>query len=1341
MTVTTPIAFYDDLDATLPTNNGRSPTTYGGDGSNTTTFIPNTVSTGTELTFVYRPDYDLAAGSVVILKFPTGFELPMIGFTCFINYSNAETCYTYPDSRWIIFTSTVTALTKATEYTFTIKGINTPKARLDPRAPLDVVSVLATTHKESEYVKFEDMSDFDLGTISPATVTANYYEAKRVDVTYTWVFMLANDIAQGGKIVMTFPSANYVLTTSPSPECTVAGTLFQIDDATPISCAFVANYVTISNFAAYVGGGFITVNVLHVLNPAEALTTGTFTIESYDANNLLQDGNYVIDGVNITNQLDTGRIVHVSFGADPSNGSLSADYTISFTPQNDYPAGTQILIDFPSAEFTSLASAQTCGISGGLTTIASCVGNNASRITVTTDEAYTKGTDLSITIYGLTNFGAKIQSGIITLEVKYSDQIIDESPDSEDNRRFTTTAVTTALSITGITYDIVTAAEEATYTFKAWAANAFTTDCNVVIEWPADFGRELSSNVNCFSEQLSTKDDFAVGCTVVGRKLVITGENDIAAGFENELTITVQRVMNPNTNSSQIGFFAVYVQCGTHIADYSDSDLSFIFNEYAAVAAIDTFTETSKYTGYISNMSINATTAAAINGADADRIIVDFPADYNIDFVASTLTCDSVNLSTTAADACTVQQNRILINGYETATDHSAQLYASIGFTGLENPEDSGDAAWPSIAVFESSSQKILSRSYPNTNQVAPPSYENQGQTVVVNFDKTFSFNRGTISAEIPISIVTGVDTVLGLTANNLPNGVTMSPSQVSFILGEVSKTFTLSATQDTSVDTYYLEWTISTESEDEVQSDFAPVKRTYFDITDGQNETITIEEAGLIPRGGVSPPLKVTLSNSCSSSLILTFTVIGNIPTEVSFSSTTLEFVSGETEKTFNIEIPISSTGAEGQYSVSLSGENASSYVLSPTIYAFTVADQDTTPPVAVDIIATEVSRTTVEWVLTVSEKVTVYYMLGLGGQAQPTLAEAKAGQLDATKSANLALTPTFGYSTSYTQNSDGNFEYEFTVEGLTASTPYKVWAILEDFGNNEAALQPSLSFTTSDRYKSASFKYVYNLAEVPDTLLDDAILYTSEILKISQDRFEKRTDFSASPFTTTTFNTAIPTQSTTSAGGIGIRGLQDLAIGQSATEFVIHPDPTDTSNITPLLLANNLVDYRVQLKAKMADFDETYLIQGEDVLASLPVFQNTPQYFPIGSGKDKYRIGNVALVNDGTTYACIVAKTSENMTLDSYHIINGLNENNYPCDGAANIVNAATSDLLEVTGLKAGVEYVGFVSATNSIQKYPDMLADENVVKIEFTKFVYDEDDWASIIRLGLLALLLTL
>ena len=72
---------------------------------------------------------------------------------------------------------------------------------------------------------------------------------------------------------------------------------------------------------------------------------------------------------------------------------------------------------------------------------------------------------------------------------------------------------------------------------------------------------------------------------------------------------------------------------------------------------------------------------------------------------------------------------------------------------------------------------------------------------------------------------------------------------------------------------------------------------------------------------------------------------------------------------------------------------------------------------------------------------------------------------------------------------------------------------------------------------------------------------------------------------------------------------------------------------------------------------------------------------------------------------------------------------------------MNALSSDLLEVTGLTAGKEYVGFVSATNSIQTYPDMLGDANVVKIEFAKFVYDEDDWASIIRLGVLALLLTL
>ncbi len=99
--------------------------------------------------------------------------------------------------------------------------------------------------------------------------------------------------------------------------------------------------------------------------------------------------------------------------------------------------------------------------------MASCVGDNSNRITLTTDEPYTTTAgDLSITVHSLTNWAAELQSGIITIDVKYSDEIIDESPESEDNRRITTTEAITALQFVATDTDIETAAEMAKYTFE-----------------------------------------------------------------------------------------------------------------------------------------------------------------------------------------------------------------------------------------------------------------------------------------------------------------------------------------------------------------------------------------------------------------------------------------------------------------------------------------------------------------------------------------------------------------------------------------------------------------------------------------------------------------------------------------------------------------------------------------------------------------------------------------------------------------------------------------------------------------------------------------------------------
>jgi hypothetical protein len=58
----------------------------------------------------------------------------------------------------------------------------------------------------------------------------------------------------------------------------------------------------------------------------------------------------------------------------------------------------------------------------------------------------------------------------------------------------------------------------------------------------------------------------------------------------------------------------------------------------------------------------------------------------------------------------------------------------------------------------------------------------------------------------------------------------------------------------------YYIEWILEIE-EEVTNAVFAPVKRTFFSVTKPESETITIEPVNLVPRGGVSMPLTVTLS------------------------------------------------------------------------------------------------------------------------------------------------------------------------------------------------------------------------------------------------------------------------------------------------------------------------------------------------------------------------------------------------------------------------------------------------------------------------------------------------
>jgi hypothetical protein len=77
--------------------------------------------------------------------------------------------------------------------------------------------------------------------------------------------------------------------------------------------------------------------VYRVLNPPEIVRTNYFHLETFSASGWLIDGKYNIPGIQIVKKLDVGQIEHVDFSADPSNGGMVADLTVTFKPSISYP--------------------------------------------------------------------------------------------------------------------------------------------------------------------------------------------------------------------------------------------------------------------------------------------------------------------------------------------------------------------------------------------------------------------------------------------------------------------------------------------------------------------------------------------------------------------------------------------------------------------------------------------------------------------------------------------------------------------------------------------------------------------------------------------------------------------------------------------------------------------------------------------------------------------------------------------------------------------------------------------------------------------------------------------
>lgn len=1292
---TFPRSFYLNTSPTLPKINGRSPSPYG-DGLNEINFNPNTVGLYSLVSFILWTESDISAGGHFYLKFPETYPLLQSSIECFINYATALDCYTYPDSRWISILNLDFSMSNHVEYTFTLKYLKNPAHREEPDS---AEMVVISEGIELEYIYFSNFDYLDLGEIDPVNVYPSSYKANNVDTIYYWIFILTNDLPLNSQIILSFPKKDFVLDTTPAPECSISTALEPVDELSGILCNISGTSIIISGFQAYDGGNEITVEIYNILNPSTSRYTDYFEIETYDNTGKLVDGNYGIDKVFIQSEENVGVFQYIDFYANPSNGFATADYTISVLPSRTLPDGSVISLIFPQNEFDDIPTALTCSLTGGLSTLDECYGDGINVVTVVTDSEYKKDSlslPINVTIYGLSNFGPRLTSSLLEVEISNTGVVIDSSPDSETNRKITMGDQPGTMTLDYLMFSPKTAGEKAVYNFTLQISTSFKSTCHIIIQFPTEFSRDLSEKVFCFSPEISKMPDFSVKCSVSGKILKVFDTLNVDVGSTPQFSILVEHVRNPMQSVSSN--FIYFTQCGYEMVDYGKSEFSYNFEQGPQVAyltyAYSKGTTTLNPQEYV---KFTFESPSSFTPVSSDQVFVDFSIDYDLTFVGDLIECYKFVNDESEDAECNYEPNRVKIQPF---TDLSEVFYNyTVAVQNVENPAKQQPARYTTLSYYNN--DQILLKTYANLNRVNTFSYKKQGIEVLINDLNSFEINLGTTYDNVPASIPSGAQASFSVKGYISEPGCDINPNPISFSLRDFSQYFSVSCSPDAVVGDHYINWYfLGTWS----PNYWSPIQRTYFSVIGSNSDLISVNEIGLVSLGGQSLPIKISLTHSPDTYINLTLTQIGTLPTNVTIFPNKINFERGEVEKTFRISVGKSAIGLTGKILIKKGGENSDFFTLEKNLLQFDIGPKDDRYPVVVEYKDLGIGRTSANFSITLDEPCNVYWMVGKYGTRGPTLNECIQGNLE--NEENLMDSPMFGYNFDYVELQQNRFQYTIQVTGLLAQTNYTIHILSLDIGGNQAKFTPKIVFTTLDRYKSAVFSLYFSksLSASDESKILEKI---ASILSIPKKMVQKRTDFSGSiggPDTNNPDNT----QDYTSSSGFNRRRIKE-----SVFEGIIIMDPS--LDLKPLDLVNDLNNYKDEL-AELEGFDKSEIIKGEEVYGTLPVLKAKPRLGQVVGGE--LVLVNLALFEEGYISICIVVyNESEYNDPVPYQVNNLLDTGNYKCNISEVIEANPIPVQVLFDGILKDMEYRILVSAENTMQGNPDYMW--YVYVISFTTF----------------------
>jgi len=255
-----------------------------------------------------------------------------------------------------------------------------------------IISNVDNTQKEA-VTSIENLGPPTSPQFTSATVSANNKGLGFTNCQYTFTLKPANEIIQGGEIIITFPSIYSLVNSNPLPTLSATGLL-----GYPTSTISLNSFV-ISNFSATTVGTEIVITVFGIKNPSAATVSGGWTIQSQIRNSLgtnVINRNTNVGSFTMETIFTSGRVTFNQITATPRNALASADYTFSFTLTNDIPAFGEIQIKFPSANYSILPSILVCGLSGGLSSFSSCAFSGSTLLITTDSPSISKMINVSV---------------------------------------------------------------------------------------------------------------------------------------------------------------------------------------------------------------------------------------------------------------------------------------------------------------------------------------------------------------------------------------------------------------------------------------------------------------------------------------------------------------------------------------------------------------------------------------------------------------------------------------------------------------------------------------------------------------------------------------------------------------------------------------------------------------------------------------------------------------------------------------------------------------------------------------------------------------------------------